>query len=91
MLASLGFFLLRRRGSDSVSPELRPEDRQLLQYLSDRGGKVLESELRQKFLLPRTSAWRQMRRLERMGYVHVSKEGVQNAIELVKKGWMSLS
>ena len=91
ILGSLGFFLLRRRGSGIESPELRPEDRQLLQYLAERGGKVLESELRQKFLLPRTSAWRQVRRLERMGYLRINKEGIQNEIELVKKGWNPLS
>ncbi|MDZ7377198.1 MAG: winged helix-turn-helix transcriptional regulator, partial [candidate division KSB1 bacterium] len=67
--------------------ELRPEDKEVLQYLAGRGGRVLESELRQKFLLPRTSVWRQVRRLERMGYVRVVKEGMQNAVELVKKGW----
>jgi len=82
-----GLLLVRRRGIDASSSELRPEDKEVLRYLATRGGKVLESELRQKLLLPRTSAWRQVRRLERMGYVRVVKEGTQNAIELVRRGW----
>ncbi|MEM2922650.1 MAG: hypothetical protein QXF26_10100, partial [Candidatus Bathyarchaeia archaeon] len=83
----LSLYLVKRRGMNARSSELRPEDKEVLQYLAGRGGRVLESELRQKFLLPRTSVWRQVRRLERMGYVRVVKEGMQNAVELVKKGW----
>jgi len=91
ILGILGLVIFMRRGVDITGSELRPEDKEVLQYLAERGGKVLESELRQKLLLPRTSAWRQVRRLERMGYVHVTKEGMQNTIELVKKGWKPFS
>jgi uncharacterized membrane protein len=91
IIGVLGLVLFMRRGVDIAGSELRPEDKGVLQYLSDRGGKVLESELRQKLLLPRTSGWRQVRRLERMGYVRVTKEGMQNTIELVKKGWKPFS
>ena len=80
-----GFFLWRRRPEETVS-ELRHEDKGVLKFIDESGGKVLESELRQKFLLPRTSLWRLVRRLERMGYVRVSKVGMQNVIELIRKG-----
>jgi len=91
ILGILGLVIFMRRGVDTAGSELRPEDKEVLQYLAERGGKVLESELRQKLLLPRTSAWRQVRRLERMGYVRVTKEGMQNTVELVKKGWKPFS
>jgi len=34
--------------------------------------------------LPKTTAWRQIKRLERLGYVTVTKIGSQNQIEIVK-------
>ncbi|MDG6935017.1 MAG: hypothetical protein JRN68_10020 [Nitrososphaerota archaeon] len=83
------FFLLRRRGSGAINletdNELRPDDLNVLQFIQEKGGKVLEPEIRIRFALPKTSAWRQIKRLERMGYVKVTKIGSQNQVELVKK------
>jgi uncharacterized membrane protein len=56
-----------------------------LNFIQEKGGKVLEPEIRTKFALPKTSAWRQIKRLERFGYVKVTKIGSQNQIELVKE------
>jgi uncharacterized membrane protein len=77
---------LRQRRIQVDTLDLRPEDRDVLQFISEKGGKVLESELRQRFALPKSSMWRLAKRLERMGYVKISKVGIQNEIELVKKG-----
>lgn len=83
------FFLLKRRGSGAINleadNELRPDDLNVLQFIQEKGGKVLEPEIRIRFALPKTSAWRQIKRLERMGYVKVTKIGSQNQVELVKK------
>lgn len=73
----------RRQGGHNGG-ELRPDDRQVLAFIREKGGRVLEPEIRTRFALPKTSAWRQIKRLERMGYVKVTKAGSQNQIELQK-------
>ncbi|MDG6990948.1 MAG: hypothetical protein JRM99_05950, partial [Nitrososphaerota archaeon] len=78
------FFLARRRRQMPKKGDLRQDDLQVLTFIREKGGKVLEPEIRVKFALPKTSAWRQIKRLERMGYVKVTKAGSQNQIELVK-------
>ena len=80
------FFLMRSRRAKPSTLELRPEDKAVLQFMAEKGGKVLESELRQKFPIPRSSLWRLAKRLERMGFVRITKVGIQNEIELVRKG-----
>ncbi len=70
---------------DELDYQLRPEDKQVLEYLAERGGKVLEVELREKFFLPKTTAWRMVRRLERLGRIRVRKMGGLNEIELVDR------
>jgi uncharacterized membrane protein len=78
-----GIYVWRRRGTPGKG-ELRPDDVQVLDFIREKGGKVLEPEIRMKFALPKTSAWRQIKRLERLGYVRVTKIGSQNQIELLK-------
>ncbi len=86
ILAAVAFmvWLRRRRQLGPAGADLRPDDVQVLNFISENGGKVLESEIRSKFILPKTSAWRQIKRLERLGYVKVTRIGSQNQIELVK-------
>ena len=47
---------------------------------------MYESELRKKFLLPRTTTWRAVKRLEREGIVEIEKVDQQNLIRLRKIG-----
>lgn len=75
----------RRHRSPPVGGDLRPDDVRVLDFIRERGGKVLEPEIRTKFALPKTSAWRQIKRLERLGYVKVTKIGSQNQIEIVRE------
>ncbi|MCL5068990.1 MAG: hypothetical protein M1368_11675 [Thaumarchaeota archaeon] len=83
-----GYVFFTRRTSamkDVGGTDLRPDDVQVLDFVSEKGGKVFEQEIRSKFTLPKTSTWRQIKRLERLGYVRVVKIGSQNQIELLKK------
>ena len=84
-----GLLLVRWwRGRVDLGPEgkdLRPDDIQVINFIQEKGGRVLEPEIRTRFALPKTSAWRQIKRLERLGYVKVTKIGSQNQIELLKK------
>lgn len=67
-----------------LKPELRQEDKDIVAFISEKGGRVFESELRKKFLLPRTTTWRAVKRLEREGIVEIEKVDQQNLIKLQK-------
>ena len=78
------FWRRRRRRLGPTGGDLRPDDVKVIDFIRERGGRVLEPEIRTRFALPKTSAWRQIKRLERLGYVRVSKIGSQNQIELLR-------
>lgn len=63
-------------------PHLRQEDKELLQFLFEKQGAVFEKELRNRFIMPKTSLWRMVRRLEREELVEILKIGNQNLIKL---------
>ena len=63
-------------------PGLRPEDREAIEFLAEAGGEAFESELRDRFKLPRTTVWRMVKRLEREGLVEIKKVGGQNLIKI---------
>lgn len=67
-------------------PHLRPEDQQVLQFLAEKEGAAFESEIRGKFLLPKTTIWRLVKRLEREELVEIRKAGGQNLIKLRFEG-----
>jgi len=66
-------------------PELREDDKQLISFISANGGQAYESELRKKFLQPRTTMWRAVKRLERYGIIEIEKKELQNLVRLKKK------
>jgi len=66
-------------------PHLRQEDRDVIMFLEEKGGKAFESEMRNRFQdMPRTTLWRLVKRLEKMEIVSVRKIGLQNQIKLRK-------
>lgn len=65
-------------------PEMREDDKEIVKFISDKGGQVLESELRKKFLQPRTTMWRAVKRLERLGVIEIAKKDLQNLVKLKK-------
>jgi len=62
--------------------DLREDDKEIINFISANGGQVYESELRKKFLLPRTTMWRAVKRLERHGIIEIVKKDFQNVIKL---------
>ncbi len=64
------------------TPDLREDDRDIVSFIHENGGSAKESELRKKFLLPRTTMWRAVKRLERHGIVEIRKTDLQNLIIL---------
>jgi len=57
-----------------VKQDLREDDKEIINFISENGGRVYESELRKKFLQPRTTKWRAVKRLERQGIVEIEKK-----------------
>lgn len=71
--------LHRRRRIGALSDE----EADVVRFIKERGGRVLEAELRERFPhIPRTSMWRLIKRLEKQGLVRVRKVGLQNLVEL---------
>ncbi|HET7148411.1 MAG TPA: hypothetical protein VFI73_07925 [Candidatus Nitrosopolaris sp.] len=66
----------------TARPYLRPEDQIVLKYLAEKDGAAFESEVRNKFLLPKTTIWRLVKRLEREELIEIRKAGGQNLIKL---------
>ena len=62
--------------------DLREDDKEIIKFIHENADSVLESDLRKKFLLPRTTMWRAVKRLERHGLVEITKKDQQNQIKL---------
>ncbi len=65
-----------------LRPEMRDDDKEIVKFISEKGGQVLESDLRKQFLQPRTTMWRAVKRLERLGIVEITKKDLQNMVKL---------
>jgi len=84
------FLIVRRRGPNvekifKAHPHLREEDRDVIRFLAEKGGKAFEAEIRERFPdIPRTSLWRLVRRLEKLEIVKVKRVGLENQVELKK-------
>lgn len=63
-------------------PDLREDDKEVVRYLFQNGGEASESSIRKKFLQPRTTMWRTVKRLERVGAVSVTKKDSLNVVRL---------
>jgi uncharacterized membrane protein len=64
--------------------DLRQEEKDAVQLMVEGGGEVLEAELYSKLNLPRTTTWRLVKRLEKMGIVEISKRRRENVVRLKK-------
>jgi len=65
-------------------PDMRQDDKKIVEFISASGGQVFESELRKKFVQPRTTMWRAVKRLERLGVIEITKKDLQNLVILKK-------
>jgi len=63
------------RGLDDV-------DRRILEKLREHGGSMLQSQLLRETGLPKTTLWRHVQKLEKMGYIEVVREGRSNRLVL---------
>jgi len=68
-----------------IKRDLREDDKAIINFISANGGQAYESELRKKFLQPRTTMWRAVKRLERQGIIEIEKKDLQNIVKLKSK------
>ena len=61
---------------------IREDDKEIIKFIHENGGQALESELRKKFLQPRTTMWRAVKRLERHDKIEIIKKDQQNLVKL---------
>ena len=66
-------------------PDLREDDKEIINFLMENGGQAYESELRKRFLQPRTTMWRAVKRLERQEIIEIVKKDMQNLVKLKTK------
>jgi uncharacterized membrane protein len=61
---------------------LRLDDKEVIRFIYTSGGGLFASELRKRFDLPKSSAWRMIRRLEREEIIVTRKVGRETYIQL---------
>lgn len=68
--------ILRRHSGERVDlgTGLDDIDKAILELLAKSGGSMLQSEIQKQLNLPKTTAWRRIRKLEKLGYVEIRKE-----------------
>jgi len=76
---TIAFVYSKRHKGKTVERSL---DNQILEFIKKKGGTVKESEIRESLVLPKTTVWRAIKRLERQGLVKVEKKGKENYVTL---------
>ena len=64
-----------------ADPDIRDDDKEIIKFISENGGQVLERDLRKKFLQPKTTMWRAVKRLERHDIVEITKKDMHNLVK----------
>ncbi|UCD44319.1 MAG: hypothetical protein JSV27_09330 [Candidatus Bathyarchaeota archaeon] len=65
--------------------DLRMDDREAIRFIAECGGEAFAYEIRERFDIPRSSAWRMIRRLVGMEVVEEVKVGNQSLIKIRKR------
>ena len=63
------------------NPHLRTDDKAVLRYVQESGGAFI-TEVRERFDIPKSSAWRMVKRLEEEGLLDVSTVGRETYLQL---------
>jgi len=66
-------------------PNLRTDDKAILRYVQESGGAFI-TEVRERFNMPKSSAWRMVKRLEEEGLLEVSNVGRETYLQLKEQG-----
>lgn len=85
IIVSLYFFIRRKQRLKRTSIELGDIDMMIVRSLEKRGGSAFQSELQKDIPIPKTTLWRHIKKLEKLGIVRIEKLGTQNRVILIKK------
>jgi len=66
-------------------PTLRMDDREVIRFIAESGGELFSNEIRERFDIPRTSAWRMLRRLEGLDIIEERKVGGQSLASIHRR------
>jgi uncharacterized membrane protein len=65
-----------------IHDDLREDDRDVIEFLAEKGGEAFAMEIRERFNIPRTSTWRLIKRLERYEIINERKVGGQTLVRI---------
>ena len=68
-----------------INTDLRLEDREVIKFLAENNGEAFATEIRDRFDMPRSSAWRLIRRLVSLEIVEEVKVGNQSLVRIQKR------
>ena len=84
--AAAAIALLRfRRSKPPALHALSDVDKAIIEKLAEKGGSALQSELQKELGLPKTTLWRHVKKLEKLGFVRIEKEASFNRVVLLRK------
>ena len=69
----------------AINDDLRLEDREVIKFLAENNGESFATEIRDRFDMPRSSAWRLIRRLVSNEIVEEVKVGNQSLVRIRKR------
>ncbi len=75
----------KRRGVLAEAQGLTKLDRMILEAIENAGGSILQGELQAALGLPKTTLWRHVKKLGKLGYIQIVKEGALNRLILLRK------
>lgn len=82
-LAALAVTILRLRRSRREGQDLLDSvDKEILEILRRSGESAFTSDIASATRLPKTTLWRRLRKLEKLGYVEISRAGRQSVVRL---------
>lgn len=86
LVIAFAAFILRRKGGRPTLVEagLSKIDLEILRLLRESGGSMMQGDLQAVLRLPKTTLWRHVRKLEKLGYIEIIKEGPFNRLILIR-------
>jgi len=83
--AILAYSKSRGRRVSNENHALTKLDRIILEAIENAGGSILQGELQAVLGLPKTTLWRHVKKLGKLGYIQIVKEGALNRLILLKR------
>ena len=83
-LAIIAAMIVRRSSNRSSLEELDAIDKKVLRIVRNLGGETIMSMIMDRAGIPRTTLWRRVKKLSKLGYVEIKKIGRSSVIRLRK-------